>query len=212
MEQEAGRAPRQGLRVVFASLRMQIMLLLLTCYLIPALTLSVFIQTKLIPSLREKTVSALTTDAEHAWTLARQNIDLAIDLAREAIYDGELASVYESWAGGGLADAEYLRLSRSYIDRKYSRSSQFTFAGYFPVDAPELYMYTRSGYNEAVRFLEEGQRQALALGQVVPGAQSAQPAHGTLRHAGAGAQPRGAAVALAAIGGELAGPGIHPPG
>ena len=167
MEQEAGRAPRQGLRVVFASLRMQIMLLLLTCYLIPALTLSVFIQTKLIPSLREKTVSALTTDAEHAWTLARQNIDLAIDLAREAIYDGELASVYESWAGGGLADAEYLRLSRSYIDRKYSRSSQFTFAGYFPVDAPELYMYTRSGYNEAVRFLEEGQRQALALGQVL---------------------------------------------
>ena len=167
MEQEAGRAPRQGLRVVFASLRMQIMLLLLTCYLIPALTLSVFIQTKLIPSLREKTVSALTTDAEHAWTLARQNIDLAIDLAREAIYDGELASVYESWAGGGLADAEYLRLSRSYIDRKYSRSSQFTFAGYFPVDAPELYMYTRSGYNEAVRFLEEGQRQALALGQAL---------------------------------------------
>ena len=167
MEQEPGRAPRQGLRAAFASLRMQIMLLLLTCYLIPALTLSVFIQTKLIPSLREKTVSALTTDAEHAWTLARQNIDLAIDLAREAIYDGELASVYESWAGGGLADAEYLRLSRSYIDRKYSRSSQFTFAGYFPVDAPELYMYTRSGYNEAVRFLEEGQRQALALGQVL---------------------------------------------
>ena len=44
--------------------------LLVLCYLIPVLTLSVFIQTTLIPSLRSKTASALAADVEHAWTLA----------------------------------------------------------------------------------------------------------------------------------------------
>lgn len=81
-----------------------------------------------------------------------------ITQARDAIYDGELTSVYDSWHGGSMADAEYLRLSRGYIDRKYSRNSLLTFAAYFPVDAPNLYMYTRSGYNDAIPFLEHMQQ------------------------------------------------------
>ncbi len=167
MEGESNRAPRRGFKAVFASLRVQIILLLLLCYLIPALTLSVFIQTALIPSLREKTAAALTTDVEHAWALACQNIDSVIALGRDAIYDGELTSVYESWSTGAITDAEYLRLSRGYLDRKYSRNSLFTFAAYFPVRAPELYMYTRPGYQEAMKFLDRGQKETLALGETL---------------------------------------------
>lgn len=167
MDQPIKRVPRRGLRALFSSLRGQIIVILVLCYLIPALTLSVFIQTTLIPSLRNKTASALDADVEHAWTLTSQNIANAISLARDAIYDGELASVYESWRAGEVADTEYLRLSRSYIDRKYSRNSLFTFAAYFPVSAPDLYMYTRSGYNEASRFLNAAQQQTLRLGETL---------------------------------------------
>ena len=167
MEQEIRRVPRHGLRAFFTSLRAQIIVLLVACYLIPALALSVFIQTALIPSLRGKTASALAADVEHAWTLTSQNIDTVITLARDAIYDGELANVYESWRAEKVADAEYLRLSRGYIDRKYSRNSLFSFAAYFPVKAPELYMYTRSGYNEAAKFLGAPQRQVLELGETL---------------------------------------------
>ena len=160
-------APRSRRRDAWMSLRVQITLLMVLCYLIPALTLSVFIQTTLLPGLRQKTASALTADVEHAWTLACQNIESVIAQARDAIYDGELTSVYDSWTAGGLANAEYLRLSRSYIDRKYSRGSLFTFAAYYPVRAPELYMYTRSGYNEAIWFLDHLQEQMLAQGETM---------------------------------------------
>ena len=165
---QADASPRpRGIRAAFTSLRAQIILPLVLCYLIPSLILSVFIQTVLLKSLRAKTVAALTTGVEHAWTLARQNIDSAISEARGAIYDGELADVYDRWTGGGMTDAEYLRLSRSYIDRKYSRSGLFTFAAYFPVRAPEMYMYTRSGYGEAVLFLDRAQARTLETGETL---------------------------------------------
>ncbi len=158
---------RRGKRIagVFASLRVQIILILLACYLIPSLTLSIFIQTTLIPGLKEQTASALTADAEHAWNLACQNIESVISLSREAVYDGELADTYASRASGRMTDDEFLRLSRSYIDRKYSRNGQLTFAAYFPAAEPELFMYTRSGYNEAVLFMENGLEETLSLGE-----------------------------------------------
>lgn len=167
MDGERQSTTGKSKRSFFASLRGQIITLLVLCYLIPALTLSVFIQTSLIPSLRNKTASVLAADVEHAWTLTCQNIDGAIAQARDAIYDGELTSVYESWHAGGIADTEYLRLSRSYIDRKYSRNSLFTFAAYFPIEAPNLYMYTRSGYNEAIQFLDQLQQQTLQMSEAL---------------------------------------------
>ena len=82
MEQE--RKTGSGIRTALASLRVQIVVLLVLCWLIPALVLSVFIQSSLIPALRSKTASALDADAEHAWTLACQNIDGVIAQARDA--------------------------------------------------------------------------------------------------------------------------------
>ncbi len=167
MDRDAGQL-RDGKRGRgFASLRFQIILILLLCYLIPSLTLSIFIQTTLIPGLRRQTAAALTADAGYAWDLTCQNIDAAISLSREAIYDGELAEVCEARASGKVTDAEFLRLSRGYIDRKYSRSSLFSFAAYFPAGDPELYMYTRSGYTEAILFNERAMEEALSLGETL---------------------------------------------
>ena len=103
------RKNRRGLRAVFASLRVQIITLLVLCYLIPVLILSVFIQAALIPGLQRKTLSALTADVEHAWTMTVRRIDGAIALSRDAIYDGELAGFYESRRLSGMTDAEFLR-------------------------------------------------------------------------------------------------------
>ena len=106
------RRPKRAGKItgVFASLRVQIILILLACYLIPSLALSIFIQGTLIPGLKEQTASALTADAEHAWNLSCQNIDSVISLSREAVYDGELAETYASRASGRMTDDEFLRL------------------------------------------------------------------------------------------------------
>ena len=164
---KGSRRPRRVGKIagVFASLRVQIILILLACYLIPSLALIIFIQGTLIPGLKEQTASALTADAEHAWNLTCQNIDSVISLSREAVYDGELADTYASRASGRMTDDEFLRLSRSYIDRKYSRNGLLTFAAYFPAAEPEMFMYTRSGYNEAILFMENGLEEALSLGE-----------------------------------------------
>ena len=161
------RRPRCVGRIagVFASLRVQIILILLACYLIPSLVLIIFIQGTLIHGLKEQTASALTADAEHAWNLACQNIESVISLSREAVYDGELADTYASRTSGRMTDDEFLRLSRSYIDRKYSRNGLLTFAAYFPAAEPEMFMYTRSGYNEAILFMENGLEETLSLGE-----------------------------------------------
>ena len=164
MKQPTESSPkRRG--AAFNSLRFQVIAIMLLCYLVPALLLGVFTQTVLIKSMRRKTDAALTAGVEHAWTLTAQNVERAIALSRDAIYDGELADAYERWRTGGIADAEYLRLSRAYIERKYSREDLFTFAAYFPVSRPDMYMYTRSGYGPAMAFVSGAQQEILALGE-----------------------------------------------
>lgn len=160
---DPGRGKRLG--AVFNTLRFQVIFIMLLCYLIPALLLGVFTQRVLLKNMREKTEAALAASVEHAWTLAVQNVEQAISLSRDAIYDGELADAYDRWQGGEIADAEYMRLSRAYIERKYSRNALFTFAACFPVSRPDMYMYTRSGYSGAMAFVSGAQAEVLRLGE-----------------------------------------------
>ncbi len=152
------------LKAAFNTLRFQVVFIMLLCYFVPALLLGVFSHTVLLRGLREKTNAALQTSAEHAWTLATQNVEHAVALGREAIYDGELADTFSRWSAGALSDAEYLRLSRGYLDRRYSREGLFSFAAYFPVSQPELFMYTRSGNDEALAFQRNSLSKALRQG------------------------------------------------
>ncbi len=161
-QEHDGKKHRIG--TVFHSLRFQMISIMLLCYLIPALLLGLFTQ-NVLNSMRRKTEAALETAVEHAWTLTISKVERAIALARDAIYDGELADAFDRWHAGEIADAEYLRLSRAYMDRKYSREELFTFAAYFPVDRPEMYMYTRSGYQGAMAFLADMQSRVLTLGE-----------------------------------------------
>lgn len=162
---EATKKRRVG--AAFNTLRFQVVAIMLLCYLIPTLILGIFTQTVPLRSLRRETEAALTAAAENAWTMTTQQVERAIALGRDAVYDGELTDAYERWRAGGIGDAEYLRLSRAYIERKYSREGLFTFAAYFPVSRPEMFMYTRSGYEEAMGFLSHMQQDALEMGETL---------------------------------------------
>ena len=167
MTERKHEKPKRRLAAAFNTLRFQVVFIMLLCYSVPALLLGVFTHTVLLRGLREKTNAALQTGAEHAWTLTTQNIEHAVALGRDAIYDGELADTFSQWSAGILSDAEYLRLSRGYLDRKYSREGLFAFAAYFPVSQPELFMYTRSGNAEALAFQRDSLPAVLRQGEAL---------------------------------------------
>ena len=140
---------------------------MLLCYLFPTTFLGIFTQTVLMKSLRQKTDAAFMSGLDHAWAQVTQRVERAISLARDVIYDGELADAYDDWQSGTIADSEYMRLSRAYIERKYSRENLFTFAAYYPIARPEMFMYTRSGHREAMEFVSESQEDILRIGEEI---------------------------------------------
>ena len=137
------------------SIRMQLILIVLLCYLVPTALLGQYMGGVFFADLRQKTETALTSSAEHACTLSLQNIRKALDLAKDATYDGELASVYGSYRNGEIIPAEFLRLSRNYIERKYSREELFTFALFIPAVEGDMLAYNRAGYENAMLFQKQ---------------------------------------------------------
>lgn len=147
------------------SIRVQLVAIMLLCYLIPTLLLGQYMGTIFFSDLRSKTEAALTTGAEHAFSSCVQSVEQLLTLARDATYDGELTNVDNRYASGQLNETEYLRQSRTYLERKYSRESLLTVAVYFPVDQPDQLMYSRTGYQQALAFQRGFQKQALELGE-----------------------------------------------
>lgn len=137
------------------SIRVQLIAIMLLCYLVPTLILGEYMGNVFFADMRAKTETALSSSVEHAYTLSLQNVERAVSLAKEATYDGELSDIYTQYESGALTSAEFLRQSRSYIVRKYSRENLFTFALYAPVGDPSMLVYGRSGYEEAVRYLHD---------------------------------------------------------
>ena len=70
------------------SLRAQIGLIVLLSYLLPVILLGSFAGRSLLNELEAKTRSAITAGAEQAWTLTGQNVERALELARDAILRG----------------------------------------------------------------------------------------------------------------------------
>lgn len=137
------------------SIRLQLIAIMLLCYLAPTLILGEYMGNVFFADMRAKTETALSSSVEHAYTLSLQSVERAVSLAKEATYDGELSDIYSGYESGALTSAEFLRQSRSYIERKYSRENLFTFALYYPVSNPTMLVYNRSGYEETTRCLRE---------------------------------------------------------
>ncbi|MBQ2991171.1 MAG: sensor histidine kinase [Clostridia bacterium] len=146
------------------SIRVQILAIMLLCYLVPTLLLGEYMGGVFFTDLKEKTEAALTSGAEHALTLTRQNAARVITLAKDATYDAELTNAYASYASGAVGSAEFLRLSRGYLERKYGREEAFTFAVFFPLSEPTLPIYNRAGYERATRYQQSAHARVLELG------------------------------------------------
>ena len=149
------------------SLRAQIGLIVLLSYLIPVVLLGGFAGRRLLNELETKTRSAITAGAEQAWTLTQQNVERALELARDATYDGELTDAWEKWKSGESGDAGYMRLGRSYLERKYSREPLFSFSVYFPVSNPQIIMYVNGGSSVSAAELQELRDTALEIGETL---------------------------------------------
>ena len=168
MGKDTGRQPKKHLFPrIRNSLRAQVVLMVLLCYLIPVVLLGVFAGSLLLHSLEKQTRTAITSAAEQAWTLTDQNIERAVELARDATYDGELTDAWQKWHDGDIGDAEYIRLSRSYMERKYSRESLFSFSVCFPVRNPDIFMYVRGGTAQNPTELLELRNTVLSIGETL---------------------------------------------
>ncbi len=149
------------------SIRFQLLTIMLLCYLVPTLLLGGCMGAVFFSDLRDKTEKALSSGAEHALTLTLQNVERAIGLAKDATYDGELTSAYAAYEAGATGSAEFLQLSRNYLERKYSREPLFTLAVTFPALNPDMLIYNRSGYAQAQQYQQSAHARILQLGETL---------------------------------------------
>ena len=147
------------------SLGTQVSLIVLLSYLIPVVLLGGFAGASLLNELEKNTRTAITSGAEQAWTLTKQNVDRTLELARDATYDGELTEAWQSWKSGEIGDAEYMRLCRGYLERKYSREQLLTWSMCFPVNNPRLLMYVHGGTAGTAAELQQLRETAMAKGE-----------------------------------------------
>ena len=168
MGKDTGREPKIRLfGRIRQSLRAQLSLIVLLSYLLPVLLLGVFTGSLLLRRLEAQTRAAVTSGAEQAWTLTEQNVERTLELARDATYDGELTDTWQKWNDGAIGDAEYMRLCRNYLERKYSREQLISFAACFPVKNPEIFMYPRGGTAYSAAELQELRTAVLAEGETL---------------------------------------------
>jgi hypothetical protein len=160
--------PKGGLFArIRQSLRAQLILIVLLSYLTPAVLLGYFTGNMLMHRLEVQTRTAVSSGAEQAWTLTQQNVERTLELARDATYDGELTDAWQKWNDGAIGNAEYMRLCRNYLERKYSREPLISFAACFPVKNPDILMYPRGGTAGGAAELQELREAAQAQGETL---------------------------------------------
>ena len=168
MKQETGRQLKRGLLGrIRQSLGSQVSLIVLLSYLIPVVLLGGFVSVRMLNELEKNTGTAITAAAEQAWTLTEQNIDRVLVLARDATYDGELTDTWQKWKNGEIDNSEYMRMGRSYLERKYSREDFLSFSVCFPVSNPQILMYVQGGSSVSAAELQELRETALVLGETL---------------------------------------------
>ncbi len=139
------------------SLRFQIVFILLLCYIIPTIVLGIFARHILLGSVQKNVESALVSNAKYAWNTTVQNLDRIVALGQEAVYDEELANAWNQWRSSAISNAEFLRLSRNYLDQQFGRDRFFTFAAFIPAGSDGLLISNPSGQSAASDFFRENE-------------------------------------------------------
>ena len=149
---------------VFRKIRVQLVVMVLVCYLVPSVVLGVYIGGPVLRDLKVKTESTLTTGMDYSLMLTQEALQRLVGLSRDAIYDGELTDAAARRDAGTISDVEFLRLARNYIERKYSREGALTFAACFTLDNPDLLLYNRAGSDAAAAYQARAHEAVTAMG------------------------------------------------
>ncbi len=153
----------EKLRKTMPTLRFTLLVIVLLCWLLPTVTLGVYMGGRVFGSLQAKTETALKTGAEYAQSSAVRNIENIATLARDAVYDGTLGTAVHNFESGKTPYEDYYLLVRDYLDRKFSREQSCTFALFFRVKDIDRAIYTSQGYSSAVLFTQNTLKRTLAL-------------------------------------------------
>ena len=148
-------------------LRVQLVVIVLICYLVPVLVLGVYMGGAVLSDFQAKTESALTSGADYSMMLAEQGLKKLVALSQDAVYDGELADAVAERDAGNVSDGEFLRRARSYIERKYSREALLTFAACFTLDNPDLLLVNRAGSEAAAAYQRDAHEAVRAMGDAL---------------------------------------------
>ena len=152
---------------LFRKIRVQLVIFVLVCYLVPAVVLGVYTGGPVLDDLRVRSESSLLTGMDYSLMLAEENIARLVALARDATYDGELTDAAARRDAGTLSDGDFLRLARSYIERKYSREGMLTFAACFTLDDPDLLLTTRGSQSATAAYLASAHEAVKAMGEAL---------------------------------------------
>ncbi|HNW85761.1 MAG TPA: histidine kinase [Candidatus Limiplasma sp.] len=157
----------EHLRRSVPTLRFTLLVIVLLCWLLPTVTLGLYMGSRVFVSMQDKTEAALRTGAEYAQSMAVRNVDTVVSLARDAVYDNELNEAAQDYESGASPYDDYYLLVRGYLDRKFSREQSCTFALFFRAADVSKPIYTSQGYSTAVLFLQNAQKQALTLSETL---------------------------------------------
>ena len=69
---------------IFRKIRVQLVVIVLVCYLVPAVVLGVYIGGPVLRDLKAKTESTLTTGMDYSLMLTQQALQRLVDLSRDA--------------------------------------------------------------------------------------------------------------------------------
>lgn len=155
----------ERIRKSVPTLRFTILLIVLACWLLPTVTLGLYMGARVFDSLKDKTETALRTGAAYAQSMAVRNISNVATLARDAVYENELNAAVQNYEGGKSPYEDYYLLVRDYLDRKFSRNQNFTFALFYRANEPDKPIYTSQGYSSAVKYMQDAQPKALVLSE-----------------------------------------------
>ena len=133
-------------------IRVQLPVIMLICYLLPAVLLGFYMGGIFIRDEQAKTEAALLTSVEYSRLLTDENLSRIVALARAATYDGELDRAAAQRDAGEISEGVFLRAARSYIERKYSREATVKFAACFTMDNPDLLLVNRGGAEAAAGY------------------------------------------------------------
>ena len=151
----------------FRKLRVQLMVIVLICYLLPTLGLGFYVGGAMMKDFQARMESALTTGMDYSLMLAEEGVQKLISLSQDATYDGELTDAVTQRDSGAISGGEFLRRARSYIERKYSREGLLTFAACFTLDNPDLLLANRASPEALAAYQANAHEEIRALSEAL---------------------------------------------